>query len=100
MGLNVRLHARARADLAAIRDYLLATANPTSADRVRQHLREKILRLGEHPLIGITSTHPDIRILPPTLYPYRVYYVVTSTDVAVLHIRHTSRREPNVDELE
>ena len=100
MGLKVRLHARARADLTGIRSYLLAEASTQAADRVRQHLRDKILRLGDRPLLGIATTSPDIRILPPTKYPYRIYYTVTATSVMILHIRHSSRREPEASELE
>lgn len=32
--------------------------------------------------------------LPPTRYPYRIYYAVLGDDVVILHIRHTARSTP------
>ena len=93
MAVKVRLHARASSDLRAIRDYLLDHASPHAADRVRAHLLRKIARLATSPNIGTLTSHPKIRILPPTRYPYRVYYTVAAEAVIVLHIRHTARRD-------
>ena len=41
------------------------------------------------------GSNPEIRILPPTLYPYRIYYTVQGDDVVILHIRHSARSEPD-----
>ena len=71
MVVKVRLHPRARRDLIEIRDYLIDRAGPASAERVRQHLRERIARLGKEPQIGVASSEPGIRVLSPTRYPYR-----------------------------
>ncbi len=100
MALKVRLHARARADLRAIRDYLLENAGPGPAERVRLHLKEKIARLSESPNIGTRSSMPQIRVLPPTRYPYRIYYTTVADAVIILHIRHTARQTPERGELE
>ena len=66
-------------------------ASPAAADRVRGHLRARIDRLRANPFIGVTSSNPDIRVLPPTRYPYRIYYSIQSDEIVVLHIRHTAR---------
>jgi plasmid stabilization system protein ParE len=92
--MKVRLHRRARSDLEAIRSYLLKHAGVQAAERVKEHLRTKIARLAHRPLIGTATDDPDIRILPPTKYPYRIYYTVTDSAVIVLHIRHTAQRAP------
>jgi toxin ParE1/3/4 len=92
--LKVQLHRRARRDLADIARYLVENAGEASAERVRLHLRAKIGRLARFPMLGIATTEPDIRVLPPTKYPYRVYYTVTDTAVIVLHVRHTARELP------
>lgn len=95
----VRLHQQARADLREIRDYLLEVADKRSADRVRLHLRDRIARLGNFPQMGTPTMMADIRILPPTKYPYRIYYTLTDDAVVILHIRHSSRIEPEAREL-
>lgn len=97
--MKVRLHARARADLASIRAYLLHHAGALPANRVRQHLQVRLRNLGNKPDLGTRSSEPDIWILPPTLYPYRIYYLVTPDAVVVLHIRHTSRHLPILNDL-
>jgi toxin ParE1/3/4 len=97
--MKVKLHARARRDLVEIRHYLRLSAGPESAERVRLHIKERIARLGTSPQIGIASSEPDIRILSPTLYPYRIYFTVTLDAVVVLHVRHTSRRLPDLGTL-
>jgi plasmid stabilization system protein ParE len=48
-----------------------------------------------NPFIGVVSSNPQIRILPPTRYPYRIYYTVQGEDVVILHIRHTARLAPD-----
>ena len=51
-------------------------APPAAADRVREHLRTRIARLLIRPLIGVLTSNPEIRILPPTRHPYRIYYTI------------------------
>ena len=77
--MNLRWDARALRDLRAIRNYIAAQSSPAAADRVRQHLRNRVNRLLTNPFIGVVTTNPQIRILPPTRYPYRVYYTVGET---------------------
>ena len=98
MGLKVRLHWQAKIDLDAIHKYPLDIANPSAAERVRTHLRGKMLKLCRQSL-GVKTTEPDIRILSPTKYPYRIQFTVSATEVVVLHIRHTSRHLPNLGNL-
>jgi plasmid stabilization system protein ParE len=95
MGLRVRLHARARADLRDIHHYLLHHANPRSAERVRHHLLHRMAQLSDFPLSGQSADRPGVRVLNATRYPYRIYYVVRSKEVVILHIRHTARQSPD-----
>ena len=92
MALKVRLQRRARTDLAGIRAYLLQEAGEQAANRVRQSLQQRMLRLSARPMLGAMTNNPRIRVLAPTKYPYRIYYSVTATTVIILHIRHTARR--------
>lgn len=93
--MNIRWDARALEDLRNIRHYIAERASPAAADRVREHLRTRIARLLTRPLIGVLTSNSEIRILPPTRYPYRVYYTIQGDAVVILHIRHSARSEPD-----
>src|SRR6516165_7471784 len=93
--MNLRWDARALQDIRDIRSYIAAHGSRSAADRVRQHLRTRVHRLLANPFIGVATTNPQIRILPPTRYPYRIYYTVHGNDVVVVHIRHTARSAPD-----
>jgi plasmid stabilization system protein ParE len=93
--MKLRWDARALQDLRDIRSYIVGRGAPAAADRVRQHLRNRVFRLLTNPFIGVVSTNPQIRILPPTRYPYRIYYTIQGSDVVILHIRHTARSAPS-----
>ena len=83
--MNILWDVRALEDLRDIRRYIALRGSPAAADRVREHLRTRIERLHNRPLIGVVTSDPEIRILPPTLYPYRIYYTVRSDDGVILH---------------
>jgi toxin ParE1/3/4 len=99
MALKVRLQRRAKADLAAIAAYLLQEAGEQAANRVRQSLQQRMLRLSDRPLLGTMTSNSRIRVLTPTKYPYRIYYSLTPTTVIILHIRHTARRPLDLSSL-
>jgi toxin ParE1/3/4 len=93
--MNLRWDTRALQDLRDIRSYIAVHGSPAAADRVRQHFRTRVNRLLTNPYIGVATTNPQIRILPPTRYSYRIYYTVQGDDVVILHIRHTARSAPD-----
>ena len=93
--MNIRWDVRALEDLRDIRRYIAKRGPPAAADRVRDHLRIRIGRLLTRPLMGVLTSNPEIRILPPTRYPYRIYYTVQGADIVILHIRHSARSEPD-----
>jgi plasmid stabilization system protein ParE len=99
MGLRICLHRQARSDLRDIKAHLLEVADKHAAERVRRHLVQKIERLAKFPLVGIVTSDPLVRVLSPTRYPYRRYYTVSGESVIVLHIRHTFRDLPELDDL-
>jgi toxin ParE1/3/4 len=90
MGLTIRFDARALADLAEIRDYLIEHS-PSGAERVRLHMVETIDRLSDFPFLGPATDMPNVRVLPLTRYPYLVFYAVIGNEVVVLHVRHGAR---------
>jgi toxin ParE1/3/4 len=92
--MRLRYDPRAIQDLSDIRSYLVAHAAEKAAEKIRRHLQTRANRLRTRPFMGIASEHPNIRILPPTQYPYRIYYAIRDEEVVILHIRHTARRPP------
>ena len=99
MALKLRIDSQAVTDLKAMRSYLLAEAGSPIAERVRGHLRKRMENLRRNPRLGIVTTEPDIRVLPATRYPYRIYYTITPEEVVILHIRHSARRDPDFRDL-
>ena len=97
--MKVRLDEQARRDLIDIRAYLVRHASPAAAERVQDHLRSRIRGLGKHPYTGRRGSEPDIRVLAPSRYPYRIYYMIRNDEVIILHVRHTARREPDFGRL-
>jgi toxin ParE1/3/4 len=99
MGLRIILHRRVQWDLQDIQSYLLQHATARAAENVRAHLQRRIRLLGDNPRIGRPTSDPEIRILPPTRYQYRIYYAIAADAVIILHIRHTARRDPDLGQL-
>jgi plasmid stabilization system protein ParE len=71
--MKLRWRRRALQDLRDIYGYIAEHGSPVSADRVRAHLRTRVNRLRTNALVGVITSNPEIRILPPTRYPYRIY---------------------------
>ena len=97
--MRLELRPRAVVDLAEIRDYLLQHAGEHAAERIRQHLVQRFKMLLRRPILGIASSHPGIRILSPSKYPYRIYFAVVDQSVVILHVRHTARDQPKLEDL-
>ena len=99
MELRLLFDRQALTDLAAIRDYLIAEAGTVIAERVRTHLRNRMESLRHNPRIGVRASEPDIRVLPPARYPYRIYYTILPNAIVILHVRHSARRDPDFEAL-
>ena len=93
--MRLRWDARAIQDLHDIRSYISARSSPAAANRVRQNLHARADRLRVHPCIGVDTRKTELRILQPTRYPYRIYYMVQGDEIVILHIRHTARGAPD-----
>lgn len=90
--MRVRLTARARADISAIREFYLHESRAT-ADRVRRSINQALDLIASRPTIGPRNRRtPEIRSKLVLHYPYRIHYRVTGDQIEVLHIRHTARR--------
>ena len=96
--MQLEFSPRALADLAEIRSYHLDHASEQAADNVRRYLLRRFDAIAKKPSLGIASSRDGVRILNPSKYPYRIYFAVIGA-VVILHVRHTARRLPDVDNL-
>lgn len=96
--MRVRYTPRARDDLQAIFDYIDGVS-PAGARMVKQTLERRIRLLGDIPFIAPATEEPGVYELSIVRYPYKVYYRVENEEVRIVHIRHTSRRPPDVSVL-
>ena len=59
----------------------------------------RIRLLGDIPFIAPVTNEPGVYELSIVRYPYKVYYRVENEEVRIVHIRHTSRRPLDVNDL-
>ncbi len=93
--MKLRIDARALEDLRDIHGYIAVHGSATAAEQVRRYLRTRLQRMLTTPRIGMMTDNPDIRIVPPVRYPYRIYYTIRGDNLVILHIRHTARLAPD-----
>jgi hypothetical protein len=79
-----------------IKGHFLVRAGEASASRVRDHLRTLFMRSLTKPMLGIEAGEQHILHLAPIRNPYRIYYTVMAVDPAILHVRHSSRIDPDL----
>jgi toxin ParE1/3/4 len=94
--MKVRYTPRARDDLQAI---YLDQVSPSGAKSVKQTLERRIRLLGDIPFIAPATDEPGVYELSIVRYRYKVYYRVENDEVRIVHIRHTSRRPPDLSGL-
>ena len=90
---DVTLTERASADLAAIRDYLIARSQ-TRAENVRLAIKATIEQLRSFPRLGRDRPRLRVRVIGVPRYPYTIYYRVSGTSVEIVHVRDDRRRPP------
>ena len=81
--------AQARADLAAVADYL-NPRNPSAAQRVGQAIRTIIEDLPQHPMRGRRQDSPEVRKAVEPRYGYLIYYHLDepTASVTILSVQH------------
>lgn len=62
---------------------------------MRERVQRLFLLLAQHPYAGQATDLPGVRRLSVSPYPYLIFYRVTSDEVIVQRMRHTSRRSPS-----
>lgn len=62
-------------------------------------IERRVKLLAEIPFIAPVTDEPGVYELTIICYPYKVYYRVEGEEVQIVHIRHTSRRPLDMDDL-
>jgi toxin ParE1/3/4 len=83
----------AQRDLARIHDYI-SQDSPAIASRFVARLIERSRQLADNPFTGRETDEPDARVIVEPRLRYFIFYTVTSDEIHITHIRHTSRRRP------
>jgi toxin ParE1/3/4 len=97
--VRLRLSPQAYADIAYIHEYI-AQHSPRAATAVVAQIRVTSLLLARYPALGHATDIPGVRVFPTARYPYLVYHRVQQDELIVIHVRHSRRDAPAVDELE
>jgi len=96
--MKVRYTPRAREDLEAIYRYL-DQRSPAGAQSVKTTIERRIRRLADFPFIAPMTEEGGVDELSIIRYPYKVYCCVERDEERIVHVRHSSRRRPDLDEF-
>ncbi len=78
-------------DLREIRDYI-SLDKPEAAKKLAKTIREKVLRLQDHPLSGrIVPEMAELGYREVIVAPYRIVYEVQKNRVVILRVWHGKR---------
>jgi len=91
--MKVRFTRLARRDLAQIHAYI-SQESPEIASRIVARLIERSQKLTDNPFEGRQTDEPNVRVIIAPRLRYLIFYTVTSDEIHITHIRHTSRRRP------
>ncbi|MDE2183340.1 MAG: type II toxin-antitoxin system RelE/ParE family toxin [Alphaproteobacteria bacterium] len=76
----------------------IAKDNPLAASDVLVAIRGAVEFLSHYPR-KLRNTHRrGLRALPPSAYPYIIFYGIRRGDVEVVHVLHGARRHPGFQE--
>jgi plasmid stabilization system protein ParE len=68
---------------------------PAAYEGFELPLRAVERRIGQWPQSARQiAERPGVRVVPLIRYPYKIFYRITSDSVEILHVHHSSRREP------
>ena len=66
---------------------------PSLLSAVRENIQRLVSRLAMWPESApVVSERPKVRVAFVQRYPYKVFYLVTASDVQILHVHHSSRK--------
>jgi len=90
--MRIIYRARALADIDDIYRYI-EERSPMGARNVVHAIHDSIQAIVEQPYGSVRTNNPDIRVKVVRRYRYKIFYRIVDADtIAIIHIRHTSRR--------
>ncbi len=93
--MRLRFTEAALRDLDEIMQYI-GTHFPGSEAGFEHRLRQCLARIERWPAgAQAVASRADVRVIPLVRYPYRLFYRTYPDEVAILHIHHTARRDPD-----
>jgi toxin ParE1/3/4 len=92
--MKVRFTRLAQRDLAQIHAYI-SQDSPEIASRIVARLIEHSRKLADNPFEGRQTDEPNARVIIAPRLRYLIFYTITSDEIHITHIRHTSRRRPS-----
>lgn len=95
--MRVRFTPEARSDLKDILNYI-DERNPSGARNVKSAIKRTIRLIADFPRAGRLEADLGVRVFKAGPYPYLIYWDIEDNAVAIVHIRHASRK-PWRDEL-
>jgi toxin ParE1/3/4 len=87
----LRFTRRAAAQIDAALSHV-AAHSPQGARNVRARLLAILTLLQEHPFAGRPTSHPRVRRIVVTPYPYLLDYRTAESEIVILRFRHSARR--------
>jgi addiction module RelE/StbE family toxin len=91
--MKVRFTRPAQRDLAQIHAYI-SRDSPEIASRIVARLIERSRNLADSPFEGRQTDESNARVIIAPRLRYLIFYTITSDEIHITHIRHTSRRRP------
>ena len=96
--VKLRYDSRARSDIDALYRYT-AERDPAAAARVVARIRALSEQLIDRPHLGHTTNVSGVFLRSVAKYPYVIFYTIRPSEIVILHVRHTARREPDPSEV-
>lgn len=95
--LSVSYTPSALREISGIYRYI-ARDNPNAAAEVLAAIDHAIELLCVYPRKSRAVRRPGLRALPPSQYPYIIFFRIRRTDLEILHVLHAARRHPGFQE--
>jgi plasmid stabilization system protein ParE len=97
--VNLEFSKRAVADLRRIASRSREEYGDEVAQALERRIRSVTARVSRAPLSAQSiADRPGVHVVPLLRYPFKVFYRVSGDSVRILHIRHSSRQNWNVED--
>jgi toxin ParE1/3/4 len=92
--LRLRFTTAAQRDLNDIFEYL-EPRNPLAANSVINAIEHSVNLITEYPMSARKTDVKDVRVKPLTKYPFLIFYHISSKELTILRVWHSSQEWPD-----